>query len=968
LPPALTALQTFQKTSGTLAALQTLIGQTLPASGTLLTTAQIEFLYTQLFDVKGNQTLAYSNPTQAAANLNAGANYLTALQVNKGAGIQLLNALAGQNLPTSGPLTSNQLLFLFTQLFTLDAKGNVVPTQAYTDPGTAVQNLQAASNYLNALRTDKGALTAFNALTGLGVQGSGSLTPAQLTALFGQLFTVDSKGNVVKTQAYNDPNGAATTVIAASNYLNALRIDKGALTAFNALTGLGLPGNGALTANQLTALFGQLFTLDAKGNIVKTQAYGDPNGAAANVIAANNYLIALRANKGAGLKAFNDLTGLNIQGNGSLTMSQLEALFGDLFTKDKNGNVIRTQVYSDPSGAAANVIAADNYLIALRANKGAALNALNALTGLNIQTTGALTTVQLEALFGELFTKDIKGNVVMTQAFSDPKGAAANVIAANNYLIALRANKGAGLKAFNDLTGLNIQGKGSLTAGQLEALFGDLFTTDSKGHVIKTQVYSNPSGAAANVIAADNYLKALRAMKGAALSAFNQLTGVGLPANGGLTPTQLADLFAQLFTKDNQGNVVHTQAYSDPKGAAANVIAANNYLIALRANKGAGLKAFNDLTGLNIQGKGSLTAGQLEALFGDLFTTDSKGNVIKTQVYSDPKGAAANVIAADNYLKALRTDKDALAAFNSLTGLGLKANGSLTRDQLMALFGQLFTKDKNGNVIHTQAYSDPKGAAANLIAANNYLVALRKTPGALDALKALTGVALPAQGGLSADQLQVLFGQLFTIDDHGNVVHAQAYTNPAQAAETLLHADAFVIDLRATPGALTALQNIFDISLSPTGSLSADQIQAIFGLMFLADGTPSLAYTDPQSFVNILVGGGTNQPASSVKTPATPGLGTPSQPLLPLPPSDVPRRPPSIGSPGASAAPTIIEPTTDARPPSQAYRPLAQDPSALQSQIDALNTARQLLPDAPAALHAVTQASAADKDVIVAPQ
>ncbi len=189
--------------------------------------------------------------------------------------------------------------------------------------------------------------------TGQGLGTTGTLTASQLTYLFGQLFGPNdpATGLPTKTQAYTDPTGGAANVVAADNYLKALRGNSAALAAFNDLTGQGLGTSGTLTANQLTYLFGQLFGPNdpTTGLPTKTQAYTDPAGGAANVLAADNYLIALRANSAA-LAAFNNITGEGFGASGTLSASQLAYLFGELFTIDpKTGALIQAAAYnSDP--------------------------------------------------------------------------------------------------------------------------------------------------------------------------------------------------------------------------------------------------------------------------------------------------------------------------------------------------------------------------------------------------------------------------------------------------------------------------------------------------------------------------------------------------------------------------------------------------------------------------------------------
>ena len=318
-------------------------------------TADIQFLFTQLFDVNGNKTLAYDSSTQAqaVANFFAAANYLAALQANNGAGILALNALTGQNLPLSGPLTGTpdqitaEIQFLFTQLF--DVNGNKTLAYDSSTQAQAVANLIAAANYLAALQANDGAgILALNGLSGQNLPMSGPLTgtPDQITAeiqfLFTQLFDVN--GN--KTLAYDSATQAqaVTEVQKAAAYLAALRANGGAgLTALEELTGQKLPTDGALSYDQIQYLFTQLF--DTSGN--PTNAYNQPTVAVEDLVRAEAYLEALRSTSGA-LSVLKTITGQTLPSSGPLTPDQVQVLFKQLF--DASGNP--TLAYNNPTEAA----------------------------------------------------------------------------------------------------------------------------------------------------------------------------------------------------------------------------------------------------------------------------------------------------------------------------------------------------------------------------------------------------------------------------------------------------------------------------------------------------------------------------------------------------------------------------------------------------------------------------------------
>ena len=216
LPPALTALQVFQKTPGAISTLETLTGQILPTTGSLLTTTQIQFLYTQLFDANGNPQTAYTNPTKAAEGLQPALTYLLTLQKTPGA-LTALQELTGNSLPATGDrLTTPQIQFLYTQLF--DASGNT--QTAYTNPTAAAQAIQPALTYLQTLQQTPGALTALQALTGNSLPTTGTLlSTVQLQFLYTQLFDASGK----QQTAYTNPTAAAQGIQPALTYLQTLQ-------------------------------------------------------------------------------------------------------------------------------------------------------------------------------------------------------------------------------------------------------------------------------------------------------------------------------------------------------------------------------------------------------------------------------------------------------------------------------------------------------------------------------------------------------------------------------------------------------------------------------------------------------------------------------------------------------------------------------------------------------------------------
>lgn len=594
-------LDALRSSPGALTALQTISGQNIPASGRL-TGDQIGFLYSQLYDAKGNKTTAYSQPTEAAQSIVQAGAYLQALRSMPG-GLTALQSITGQSLPANGALDPGQFGFLMSQMF--DSNGN--RSAAAMKPSEAVHTLTQAAAYLDALRTTPGALNALQDLTGQSVPPSGPLTTKQADVLYSQLF--DKDGNT--TSAYDFPKQAAQTATQADAYLQALRGTSGALAAMKNLTGQDLPGTGALSPDQVGFLIGQLF--DQKGN--KTSAYTQPSEAAQTLTQASAYLQALRQTPGA-LAALQGLTGQALPTEGTLTVEQIQYLAGAFY--DVNGN--KSAAYSQPVDAAQSLTQAAAYLQALRSSPGA-LDALHNLTGENVAASGTVTPDQLGFLFSQLF--DANGNP--TSTYNQPTQSAKALTQASAYLQTLRQTPGA-LQALQELSGQALPDAGMLSSGQLQFLYTQLFDTNGQ----PTTAYNQPSAAVQTLLSAGNYLDALRQTPGA-LAALADLTGQTLPTNGALLATQAEYLFGQMFTRDGSP----APASIDPRKAADALAHADAYLQALRASP----EALNELakeTGIALPASGPLDPDQVKFLISLLY--DSSGNPVGA--YNDPNGSA----------------------------------------------------------------------------------------------------------------------------------------------------------------------------------------------------------------------------------------------------------------------------------------------------------------------------------------
>jgi hypothetical protein len=612
---------------------------------------------------------------------------------------------------------------------------------------------------------------------------------------------------------------------------------------------------------------------------------------------------------------------------------------------------------------------------------------------------------QLTTLFGQLFKAgtDANGNPILSDAYNNPATEAQTVIAADNYLIALRAgtyqdlqgNNASTLDAFNYLFGQTFQNEGPLSDDQLTLLFGQLFTETGD----RSKGYNDPMHAVQDVGHAANFFIALQATSYTDLdgntwnnlNAFNELTGLNIQPGVALTQDQLATLFADLYTTqanpDGTVSIVPTEAYFNPMDAAANWGTAANYLTALRANNGAGLDALKNLTGLDFPPSGKLTPDEIAALMGLLFTNDANGKTVPTLANTMPAQATDLVTHASAFLDSLRKTSGALDALKYLLGMSFPGIGeALDVADIGFLFAQLFhddgqLQDANGN--YTRAYADPQQAAVDFIKADDYLTALRATPGALDAVNDIFGLQLPSDGKLDPDptqntgQLKFIMGQLYASD--GST--AMAYNEPAKASTATVHADAFLKALRTTPNALAQLQFVFGVTFPPSGYLTdKSQIEKLFGFLFNKDGSYTLAFTDPQAFVNTLVG---KQSTASVRTVLPTGAlhhvpvlhqtsgGVPSVGGLTQRPS-----PPSQSSiiqeegsqneiiqtieSGNSNTQVIGDLT-----PSKAYRSLVGNQSAVGAQMGWLAASDALQGNVPAATKALQQASAANKNVSI---
>lgn len=862
----------------------------------VLASGQLEILFSTLFDPNGTPTIVHALPDFAALSIFVASDYVNALRSTPGA-LTSLQGLSGRTLSTSGLLPTDQLLFVFQQLF--DSKG--VRSTAYTQPQLAAQSLSKGLTFLTALRTTAGALQGLQDVLGKTLPATGFLTNEDhFNILFGLLFKADGSQQMAYTQPqeaaaalttanavlqglrstpgalqaltdlfgktlpttgpltnttdieylfgllfkqdgtrqtalWNNPTEAAQAVNQANALLKALRSSPGAVQAVQDLLGQALPVSGILTnVNQIDFLFGMLYKADGTK---QTAIWADANEVAAALAKANDVIKTLRVSPGS-LTALQQLVNIALPASGVLNQNQMEALLGLLYRADGSR---QTAIWNDPAETAKAITQANVYLQALRTTPGA-LQALQELINQSLPASGFLSQTEVERLFSYLYKSD---GTRQSGVWTNPTEAALALAQANAYLKALRASPGA-LEALAGISGTVFPANGVLNQAQLEALLALLYNADGSR---QAAVWGNPAEAALALAKAWDYLNALRATPGA-LQALRDLTGQTLPSTGQLSSQDVAHLFAQLYKSDGS----RQQAiWDNPTTAATGLVKANDLLKEFRAESGA-LSALASLTGRSIPGTGTLSAEQLADLFALLFDANQPGGV--TVAYNNPKEAVQAIKRGKTYLDILQ-QTGAIRALNALTGANLPeaAGQVLTDAQLQVLFSQLYETGTTPSL----AYSDPQRAATNLLRGKAYLDALRATPEALTALDYLTGKTLPATGVLTKDQLTTLFALLVQSADSafkpcsGDATLTKASCNPTGASTDLVRAMAYLQALRATPNALQRLAATSGTLLPASGPLSSQELSFLFSLLYDASGNPTKAYNDPQGAAKDLV-------------------------------------------------------------------------------------------------------------------
>jgi hypothetical protein len=541
-----------------------------------------------------------------------------------------------------------------------------------------------ADALLAALQANSGAgiLARANIVgTRIPTSGGRDMVPTYAYAeWYGMLYNSDG---VTHSLAWDDPTTYTSNMIHASTLLNALRANSAAgCTNLYNLVGQYVPTSGLLAGAQVDTLFSLMFYADG----THTQAWTSPTDYCTGLQHATALLTALRASSGAGLTYLNTITGKTLPLSGFLSGTQVDTLYGLMYNADGTTNT----AWSDPTTYVSEMGHAYNLLVALRANSGAGLGYLSALTGSTIPSSGALSAAQI----GELYSLMYNADGTVTTAYSNPTDFITGMQHATALLTALRASSGAGLTYLSTISGTTLPASGTLTAAQITALYGLMYNADGTTNT----AWSNPAGYVTEMQHAYNLLVALRANSGAGLGYLSTLTGSTIPSSGALSAAQVQELYGLMYNADGTTNT----AYSNPTDFITGMQHATALLTALRASSGAGLTYLSSLAGITIPSSGALTASQIEDLYGLMYNSDGTTG----KGWSDPTGLVTMFQHAYDLLAALRADSGAgLANLEVVYGITLPLTGPLTSTQLEDLIGLMYNADGTT----TDAYDDVAG-------------------------------------------------------------------------------------------------------------------------------------------------------------------------------------------------------------------------------------------------------------------
>ncbi|NQT07042.1 MAG: hypothetical protein HQ575_05835, partial [Candidatus Omnitrophica bacterium] len=250
------------------------------------------------------------------------------------------------------------------------------------------------------------------------------------------------------------------------------------------------------------------------------------------------------------------------------------------------------------------------------------------------------------------------------------------------------------------------------------------------------------------------------------------------------------------------------------------------------------IKTLYDLAGASLKYDAQTTNDKiLRSVFANLaFEVISRGMTIAQLETEIDEVTELNT----NLQNASQAQKDAFISLFGLATLPLfrgdTANSESYRDQLFAMVG-----DPNWSTYKTK-FMD------TLVPAFNLLTELRNTAGALDALNNLIGVQLPATGPLAT---QEEFDALYSLILKSDGSYQPNYNNPSVVVEGIIRAGN-IFKALGTAGR-EAFQNLIGVALPAQGPLNQAQLDALYTLVFKADGSFQSASKDAQKTVNGLI-------------------------------------------------------------------------------------------------------------------
>jgi len=172
----------------------------------------------------------------------------------------------------------------------------------------------------------------------------------------------------------------------------------------------------------------------------------------------------------------------------------------------------------------------------------------------------------------------------------------------------------------------------------------------------------------------------------------------------------------------------------------------------------------------------------------------------------------------------------------TIYGINVPSQAHESNSYVGFLFGQ----------VSSPWYNSPTDFVNNVIAANDLVQELRADSGrGITAATNVLNVTITSSGPLTSDQIGSIFNLMF--DTSGQT---QAYTDPVGYVEAVISADDLLTALRANSGeGCDNLWTLTGIGFSKSGQLTGWEIGQLYGLMYDATGSETLAYTDPTAYV-----------------------------------------------------------------------------------------------------------------------